>query len=67
MLSHPNIVNIYDVSVRDDLKYIVMEYVAGITLKKYMEKKRARSGASRKLSAMRSRFCARLSTLILRE
>ncbi|NLY69663.1 MAG: Stk1 family PASTA domain-containing Ser/Thr kinase [Clostridiales bacterium] len=43
MLSHPNIVNIYDVSVRDDLKYIVMEYVAGITLKKYMEKKGALS------------------------
>lgn len=41
MLSHPNIVSIYDVSVRDDLKYIVMEYVAGITLKKYMEKKGA--------------------------
>ncbi len=39
MLSHPNIVSIYDVSVRDDLKYIVMEYVAGITLKNYMEKK----------------------------
>jgi serine/threonine protein kinase len=39
MLSHPNIVSIYDVSVRDDLKYIVMEYVAGITMKNYMEKK----------------------------
>ena len=33
MLSHPNIVNIYDVSVRDNVKYIVMEYVEGITLK----------------------------------
>jgi Serine/threonine protein kinase len=43
MLSHPNIVSIYDVSVRDDLKYIVMEYVAGITLKNYMEKKGALS------------------------
>ena len=41
MLSHPNIVSIYDVSVKDDLKYIVMEYVAGITLKNYMEKKGA--------------------------
>lgn len=36
MLSHPNIVSIYDVSVRDDLKYIVMERVDGITLKNYM-------------------------------
>lgn len=36
MLSHPNIVRIYDVSVRDDLKYIVMERVDGITLKNYM-------------------------------
>ena len=36
MLSHPNIVNVYDVSVRDNIKYIVMEYVDGITLKNYM-------------------------------
>ena len=39
MLSHPNIVNIYDVSVRDNVKYIVMEYVEGITLKNYMTRK----------------------------
>ncbi len=39
MLSHPNIVNIYDVSVRDNVKYIVMEYVEGITLKNYMTKR----------------------------
>ena len=37
MLSHPNIVNIYDVSVRDNIKYIVMEFVEGITLKNYMK------------------------------
>ncbi len=37
MLSHPNIVNIYDVSVRDNVKYIVMEFIEGITLKKYMD------------------------------
>lgn len=36
MLSHPNIVNIYDVSVRENIKYIVMEFVDGITLKNYM-------------------------------
>ena len=40
MLSHPNIVKIYDVSVKKDLKYIVMEYIEGITLKSYMQKKK---------------------------
>lgn len=39
MLSHPNIVSIYDVSVKDNLKYIVMEKVDGITLKSYMTQK----------------------------
>lgn len=39
MLSHPNIVNIYDVSVKEDLKYIVMELVEGITLKNYILRK----------------------------
>lgn len=39
MLSHPNIVNIYDVSVKDNLKYIVMELVEGITLKNYIQKR----------------------------
>ncbi len=43
MLSHPNIVNIFDVSVKDNLKYIVMELVDGITLKNYMIKKGALS------------------------
>ena len=37
MLSHPNIVNVYDVSFGDQLQYIVMEYIDGITLKKYIE------------------------------
>ncbi len=39
MLSHPNIVKIYDVSVKGTLKYIVMERVEGITLKSYMQRK----------------------------
>ena len=39
MLNHPNIVNIFDVSVRDDIKYIVMEYIHGIPLKSYMNRK----------------------------
>ena len=38
-LEHPNIVNIYDVGNADDLYFIVMEYVEGITLKTYIEKK----------------------------
>ncbi len=37
VLSHPNIVKIYDVSYGDLLQYIVMEYVDGITLKEYIE------------------------------
>ena len=43
MLNHPNIVRIYDVSVKDNLKYIVMELIEGITLNKYMEEKGALS------------------------
>ncbi len=39
MLSHPNIVSVYDVSTTDDADYIVMELIDGITLKQYMEKK----------------------------
>lgn len=39
VLEHPNIVNIYDVGTEDGLYYIVMEYVEGITLKKYIATK----------------------------
>ena len=38
-LEHPNIVNIYDVGSENEFHYIVMEYVEGITLKTYIEKK----------------------------
>lgn len=38
-LSHPNIVNVYDVGEDDNLHYIVMELVEGITLKKFIERK----------------------------
>ncbi len=38
-LEHPNIVNIYDVGSENAMYYIVMEYVEGITLKTYIEKK----------------------------
>lgn len=38
-LSHPNIVNIYDVVDEGNLHYIVMELIEGITLKNYISKK----------------------------
>ncbi len=38
MLSHPNIVNVYDVSFGDLIQYIAMEYIEGITLKEYIER-----------------------------
>ena len=46
-LEHPNIVNIYDVGSENGMHYIVMEYVEGITLKTYIEKR---------LSALQSRW-----------
>ena len=39
MLSHPNIVAVYDVSRSSELEYIVMELIDGINLKQYMQKK----------------------------
>ena len=39
MVSHPNIVSVYDVSTSHDADYIVMELIDGISLKQYMEKK----------------------------
>lgn len=41
MLSHPNIIAVYDVSHNDDVEYIVMELVEGITLKQYMDRRGA--------------------------
>lgn len=41
MLSHPNIVAVYDVSHNDTMEYIVMELVDGITLRQYMDKRGA--------------------------
>lgn len=38
-LSHPNIVSVYDVSCSDDVDYIVMELIDGVTLKQYMERR----------------------------
>lgn len=41
LLSHPNIVKVYDVCFGEKLQYIVMEYVDGITLKEYIQKQGA--------------------------
>ncbi|HIX66545.1 MAG TPA: Stk1 family PASTA domain-containing Ser/Thr kinase [Candidatus Anaerostipes excrementavium] len=38
-LTHPNIVNIYDVGAENGVNYIVMELAGGITLKEYIKKK----------------------------
>ena len=39
-LAHPNIVNVYDVGIQDGYYYIVMEYIDGSTLKKYIKTKK---------------------------
>ncbi len=41
MLSNKNIVNVYDVAIYPDIKYIVMEYLDGITLREYLDNKGA--------------------------
>ena len=41
MLSHPNIVSVYDVSHSEDVEYIVMELIEGVTLMQYMQKRGA--------------------------
>ena len=40
MLSHENIVNVFDMSLDSDIKYIVMEFADGQTLKEYMEERK---------------------------
>jgi serine/threonine-protein kinase len=40
VLSHPNIVKIYDVGFTEKIQFIVMEYIDGITLKEFMEQQR---------------------------
>jgi serine/threonine protein kinase len=41
MLSHKNIVGVYDVAIYPDMKYIVMEYLDGITFREYLDNKGA--------------------------
>ncbi|MBR2042548.1 MAG: Stk1 family PASTA domain-containing Ser/Thr kinase [Oscillospiraceae bacterium] len=40
VLSHPNIVKVYDVSFNEDIQYIVMEHIDGITLKEYIDQQK---------------------------
>lgn len=40
VLSHPNIVKVYDVSFGEKIQYIVMEYIDGITLKEYIDQQK---------------------------
>ncbi|MEG2259318.1 MAG: protein kinase, partial [Oscillospiraceae bacterium] len=40
LLSHPNIVKVFDVNFSDSVQFIVMEYIDGITLKDYIERKK---------------------------
>jgi serine/threonine-protein kinase len=39
MLSHPNVVGIHDICLDGDVKYLVMEYVEGVSLRAYMDKR----------------------------
>lgn len=64
VLSHPNIVKVYDVSYGDKLQYIVMEYVEGITLKEYIEQQGVISW--KETVHLQRRFSARFSTLMTR-
>lgn len=41
LLSHPNIVEVFDVNITDKTQYIIMEYIDGVTLKEYMLQKGA--------------------------
>lgn len=40
LLNHPNVVKVYDVCFGEDLQYIVMEHVEGITLKEFIERQK---------------------------
>ena len=45
MLSHPNIVSVYGFSVKGPVKYVALEYVEGISLRDYMDKRQVLSTA----------------------
>ena len=39
MLTHPNIVGVYDIGTEQGLEYMVKEYVDGLTLKEYIQRR----------------------------
>ena len=61
VLSHPNIVKVYDVSFGDRIQYIVMEYIDGITLKQYIEQQ-GEDQMERRRCILRCRSSALCST-----
>lgn len=65
VLSHPNIVKVYDVSFGEKVQYIVMEYVDGITLKEYIQKQHIIAWNDAVFS--QRKFCARFSMRMIRE
>ncbi len=65
VLSHPNIVKVYDVSFGDRLQYIVMEYVEGITLKEYIEQQKVINW--KEAVHLSHRSCARFSMHMIKE
>lgn len=65
MLSHPNIVRVFDVNFSDTVQYIVMEYIDGITLKEYIGQQGAVNGRRRFISPYR--FCAPYSMRMITE
>lgn len=69
-LSHPNIVQVYDVSETGKLDYIVMEYVDGITLKEYILEKghlEAKEACNFAAQVGRALVCAHANGIIHRD
>lgn len=64
VLSHPNIVKIYDVGFTDEIQFIVMEYIDGITLKEFIEQQGFFAGRTRFISLLR--FFVRFSMLMIK-
>ena len=60
MMSHPNIVKIYDMGFSDKMQYIVMEFIDGITLKTSLTASTCSTG--RTLCILSFRFCGHSST-----
>ena len=61
-LSHPNIVNVFDVNQSEGVEYIVMELIEGITLKQYMKKRGSSLNWREALHFTSQIFCRRCVT-----